>query len=251
MEYNVLAFFAHPDDETMLCGGTLALLARQGAHVHLLIATRGEGGEMGEPPLSTRESELNCAAQALGAENLSVMEYIDPTVGADNTLFAFTGDVEKLAVQIILAMQLWRVDAIITHGINGEYGHPAHKIAHRAAWRAAQVLGDQAPLLYTAQAVFPDHPYPRLANTDAPAHLIVDVSPVLQQKTQAALCHRTQHALFVRHHSEEAGRQMTVPEVISSVESLHRAWPVVEDGAPVEDALARMLLDSGSARLAG
>ncbi len=48
---NILAFFAHPDDETMLCGGTLALLARAGARVHLLIATRGEGGENGEPPV--------------------------------------------------------------------------------------------------------------------------------------------------------------------------------------------------------
>ena len=40
---NVLAFFAHPDDETMLCGGTLAILARHGAAVHYLCATRGEG----------------------------------------------------------------------------------------------------------------------------------------------------------------------------------------------------------------
>ena len=45
---NILAFFAHPDDETMLCGGTLALLAQNGASVHYLCATRGEGGELGE-----------------------------------------------------------------------------------------------------------------------------------------------------------------------------------------------------------
>ena len=51
MGLDVIAFFAHPDDETMLCGGTLALLDSLGARVHLLVATRGEGGEMGEPPL--------------------------------------------------------------------------------------------------------------------------------------------------------------------------------------------------------
>ena len=44
-----LAFFAHPDDETMLAGGTLALLAHSGVGVHYLIATSGEGGEAGEP----------------------------------------------------------------------------------------------------------------------------------------------------------------------------------------------------------
>jgi len=48
---NVLAFFAHPDDETMLAGGILALLSRGGAQVHYLCATRGEGGEVGEPPV--------------------------------------------------------------------------------------------------------------------------------------------------------------------------------------------------------
>jgi LmbE family N-acetylglucosaminyl deacetylase len=45
----VLAFFAHPDDETMLCGGTLALLSKAGIEIHLVCATRGEGGECGEP----------------------------------------------------------------------------------------------------------------------------------------------------------------------------------------------------------
>ena len=43
----ILTIIAHPDDETMLSGGTLALLARAGAEVHYLCATRGEGGEVG------------------------------------------------------------------------------------------------------------------------------------------------------------------------------------------------------------
>jgi LmbE family N-acetylglucosaminyl deacetylase len=46
---SVLAFSAHPDDETMLAGGTLALLGRAGAQVQSLCATRGEGGETWEP----------------------------------------------------------------------------------------------------------------------------------------------------------------------------------------------------------
>ena len=50
---NILAFFAHPDDETMLTGGTLALLAKRGANIHYVCATRGEGGEIGEPPVTT------------------------------------------------------------------------------------------------------------------------------------------------------------------------------------------------------
>jgi LmbE family N-acetylglucosaminyl deacetylase len=114
-----------------------------------------------------------------------------------------------------------------------------------------EVLGEEAPLFYTVQAAFPDHPYPRLANADTPAHLLVDVTPVLKQKTDAALCHRTQHDLFIRHRSEEAGRRLTVPETILPIESLHRVFPPVEDASALDDPLADLLIASTSARRAG
>ena len=85
---NILAFFAHPDDETLLVGGTLALLARQGLQVHYLCATRGEGGELGEPPQCTRqelgdvcEQEIVRAVQALGGRSLTFLGHVDPTIG--------------------------------------------------------------------------------------------------------------------------------------------------------------------------
>ena len=95
--------------------------------------------------------------------------------------------------------------------------------APRAA--QSQLIGQDAPLLYTIQGAFKEHPYPRLMNKDDPAHLVLDVSPVKQAKVNAALCHRTQHALFIRNTSKELGRPVSVPEVILEVESLHRAWP--------------------------
>ncbi len=252
---DVLAFFAHPDDETMLCGGTLALLARQGARVHILIATRGEGGEMGEPPLcsrdqlgSLRENELRCAAQALGAASLSVMDFIDPLIGPGDQLFPFTEDIEMLSAQVVEAIRFRQAGALLAHGINGEYGHPAHVLAHHAARLAIDALGAEAPLFYTVQDDFPGHPHPRLANRDAPAHLLINVQPVLEQKTAAALCHRTQHALFVRRRSQEQGRAVTVPEVIQPVESLHRVWPPPEGGPP-QDVLADLLGASGCVSL--
>ena len=76
----VLAFFAHPDDETILFGGTLALLAQLGNQVHYVSATRGEGGEVGEPPLclpaelgQVRAQEMACAVEALGGVSLNFM----------------------------------------------------------------------------------------------------------------------------------------------------------------------------------
>jgi LmbE family N-acetylglucosaminyl deacetylase len=256
MEMDVLAFFAHPDDETMLCGGTLALLARQGARVHLLIATRGEGGEMGEPALCAREelgrvreNELHCAAKALGAASLEIMDYCDPLVGPEDALFAFTDDVDKLAAQVVEAARRHNPVAILAHGVNGEYGHPAHVLVHDATRLAVHALQDDAPLFYTVQGIFPGHPHARLANNDTPAHMIIDVALVLEQKTAAAMCHRTQHALFVRRGSEEAGRALTVPEVIQAVESLHRVQPQASTDGMIHDALANLLWESGFASL--
>lgn len=252
---NVLAFFAHPDDETMLCGGTLALLARLGARVHILIATRGEGGEMGEPPLCKREqlglvraNELRCAARALGADSLSMMGFVDPLIGPGDKLFPFTEDIDTLTAQVVEAIRFRQAGVLLAHGINGEYGHPAHVLAHQAARLAVEALENEAPLFYTVQGAFPGHPHPRLANADAPAHLLLDVQSVLAQKTAAALCHRTQHALFVRRPSQELQRTVSVPEVIQPVESLHRVWPPVE-GSSLEDKLADLLLASGHVSL--
>ena len=243
---NILAFFAHPDDETILGGGTLSLLARSGARVNYLCATRGEGGETGEPPLcseaelgAVREHELVCAVGSLGGSSLTFLDYIDPRVGPDQQLYAYTQDLTFLAVQVAATIRQFGIHAVITHGSNGEYGHPAHVITHQAARIAVESFGQNAPLLYTVAAAFPEHPWPRISNPDDPAHLVLDITPVLAGKTQAALCHRTQHALFVRRRSQAAGRQLSVPEVIQRLESLHRHIPPVIGQA--DDELAILL----------
>jgi LmbE family N-acetylglucosaminyl deacetylase len=248
---NILAFFAHPDDETVFAGGALALLAQQGAQVHFLCATRGEGGETGEPPLCTqeqlgevREQELICAVQALGGRSLTFLGYTDPRVGAREELFPYTQDLTFLAGQVAATIRQFQIEAVITHGSRGEYGHPAHQLNHRASRLAVESLwqgngSGKSPLLYTVSASFPEHPRPRLVNPDDPADIILDITPVLDSKTKALLCHRTQHALFVRRSSQEAGRQLTVPEVAQRRESLHRVIPPW-DGTQ-KDRLAEML----------
>jgi len=243
---NVLAFFAHPDDETMLAGGTLALLARQGVNVHYLSATRGEGGEVGEPPIcgidelgAVREEELACAVSALGGSSLEFLGYTDPRVGPDDELYAYSGDLDRVAHQVVNAIRQVNAEAIFVHGVNGEYGHPAHILTHRAARIAVESIGGPSPLLYGVSAAFPEHPRPRLTNQDNPAHLIIDIGPALEQKIRAALCHRTQNALFVRRSSKEAGRQLSVPEVIIPLEGLHRILPPVTDR--LDDEITRLL----------
>ena len=243
---NVLAFFAHPDDETMLCGGTLSLLAAAGARVTVLCATRGEGGELGDPPVCRRDQiarvrsqELACAVQALGCHELVFLDYVDPLVGPGEELYAFSEDEEKLAEELQDQLERSGAQALLTHGSNGEYGHPAHILIYRAARRAVAACGEHAPLWYTIQAAYPSHPRPRLMNVDDPAHLVVDVSAVRERKAQAALCHRTQHDLFVRRTAELVGHPVTVQETVLEEESLRRAHPVV-DGQP-DDDLSQLL----------
>ena len=243
---DILAFFAHPDDETMFSGGMLALLARQGAAVHYLCATRGEGGEAGEPPLSTREDlgpvrakELACAVEALGGRSLAFLDYTDPSIGPDESLYPYAGDLADVAARLVRIVRQVRPQAIITHGANGEYGHPAHVLCYQAASQAVAWLAGSAPLLYCVSAAFPEHPKPRHVNRDQPAHLVLDVTAAMPQKIAAAMCHRTQHALFVRRASQAAGRKVTVPEVLLSLESLHRALPPVAAG--VNDPVAALL----------
>jgi len=246
---NVLAFFAHPDDETILAGGILALLANSGAKVHYLVATRGEGGEMGEPPLCSqeelgevREKELSCAVQTLNGWSLSLLDYVDPVVQGDQ-LYAYTEDLEKLSTEVYEVIHSRDIDVLISHGTNGEYGHPAHVITNQAATASIKKYlashPDKPIYFYTAASSFNGNPKPRLANQDDPAHIILDVYPVLGQKIAAAMCHRTQHALFVRRKSEELGRKLTVPEVIVHLESLHRVYPPVD--GPLDDPLFKLI----------
>jgi LmbE family N-acetylglucosaminyl deacetylase len=234
---SLLCLVAHPDDETILCGGTLALLARQGVDVHVACLTRGEGGEVGEPPLTdrahlgkVREQEMVCAVGKLGGKSLTFLGYIDPDIGPGEELKAPEHDATLLAGQVVASIKQAGARVVMTHGSNGEYGHPAHRLAHQMALAAVMSLGEAAPVLYSFAAAYPEHPYPRLANPADLATLVVDVQPALDAKEAAARCHRTQNALFVRRRSEAAGRTLGLREVLLAEEAYRRHWPPALSG---------------------
>ena len=94
---------------------------------------------------------------------------------------------------------------------------------HRAVMRAVEM--DVDLVFYSISAIYEDHPKPRLANEDDQADFILDIEPWYAAKLNATICHRTQHALFVRRSSIAAGRQLSLAEVTTNEESLHRMWP--------------------------
>lgn len=239
----VLIVCAHPDDETMLVGGTLALLSSRGLAVHILCATRGEGGELGEPPVCSREElgavrerELHCAAERLGAASVQVLNYVDPLIGEDETLHPFKADFGTLTCEIQTAMSAVGADVLLSHGSDGEYGHPAHQLLHRATRQAVETAAQHATF-YSFAANVPGIE-DRIWNKSELAHLVLDVRPWLDVKEAAAMCHVTQHALFRRRGAR------SIREALRTVESLHRHWPPLDDIR--QDPLADLLLAAGA-----
>src|SRR5204863_8357957 len=105
----VLAVFAHPDDESLACGGTLARLTDAGARVVLLCASRGEAGSISDPALvpdgnlgAVRTRELHQAAAILGVHDVLVMDHPDGDLRWD--------DVPELHREIVGAIHHYRPD---------------------------------------------------------------------------------------------------------------------------------------------
>jgi len=218
----ILAISAHPDDETGFTGGTLARCAELGHDVYILETTRGEGGEVGEPPLTTkenlgsfREQEVRRAADILGAKDIFFLPFIDPYMEINGIARRIDVPLADFVQAIAGYLETLQPDVVITHGSNGEYGHPQHVFTHRATRRA---LADGYPqiALLSWCAWYEPCAHARILNRDDPAHMVVDITPWHEKKVAAAMCHKTQHAMFLRNSGAP-----TVADMISKTESFH------------------------------
>ena len=195
----LLAIFAHPDDEVFRCGGTLALLSRNGVRVQVLTATRGQAGSCGDPPLcspqelgAVREAELRCACQALGILPPRVLDYQDGTLAEVNE--------EEAITRIMAVLRELQPQVLLTWPPHGLSGHPDHIAVSRWAARAferAIAEGMVGPLVVYHLAA-PQSIAQRLglsqlhATPDEQVAVTVDVGAVWEQKLTAIGCHRTQ-----------------------------------------------------------
>lgn len=226
----ILAISAHPDDE-LFGGGLLARYAAEGHAVSLCCTTRGEGGEVGEPPVGPKErlgeyrmAEQRCAAVALGLRDVVFLDFVDPHMEIDGIALPIEVPFETFQAAVESVLQRLRPDVVITHGSNGEYGHPQHVYTHRVVFAAIAALAPawQPRELWTWCASYPNSPDTRLLNQDDPADLVLDLTdtPWLAAKQAAMRCHRSQQAMFLRN-SGKADLDATVRRV----ESFHR-WPL-------------------------
>ncbi|HEY8473489.1 MAG TPA: N-acetyl-1-D-myo-inositol-2-amino-2-deoxy-alpha-D-glucopyranoside deacetylase [Natronosporangium sp.] len=155
----ILLVHAHPDDETVGTGATMAHYAAAGVPVTLVTCTLGEEGEIHVPELAQlgsdaadqlggyRIHELNAACAALGVTDHRFLggagRYRDSgmmgTPANDHPRCFWRADLDEAAGYLVEIMKEVRPRVLITYDPNGFYGHPDHIQAHRVAMRAAEL----------------------------------------------------------------------------------------------------------------
>jgi LmbE family N-acetylglucosaminyl deacetylase len=122
----LMCVLAHPDDESLGTGGTLAKYGAEGIETHVVTATRGEHGWWGAEkdypgPAAlgkTREAELLAAAEALGVRSVNFLDYVDGDLDQAHPAEAIG--------QIVEHIRRVKPQVVITFDPAGAYGHPDH-----------------------------------------------------------------------------------------------------------------------------
>jgi LmbE family N-acetylglucosaminyl deacetylase len=162
----LMAVHAHPDDEVIGTGGVLARYSAEGAQTVVVTCTNGEQGdgpggvkpgEEGHHPeevAAVRLAELRTSVALLGVGHLELLDYRDSgmegwSANKDPDVFCNV-PLGEIAGRLAELMRHYRPQVVVTYDENGNYGHPDHIQAHRAAVAAAELTGIPAKFYYSA-----------------------------------------------------------------------------------------------------
>ena len=168
MSRRALFVHAHPDDETINNGATMAQLVDDGVAVTLVTCTRGEEGEVLIPELAHlassaedklgahREIELANAMRQLGVQDHRYLgqsgKYRDSgmmgTPQNEHPNCFWRADVESAAKELAKVIDEIKPQVMVTYDENGGYGHPDHIQTNRVAMRAAELATWQVQKIY-------------------------------------------------------------------------------------------------------
>jgi len=228
------AVLAHPDDESFGCAGALALAHDAGATTRLLVVTRGEAGSpdgTSDPGLGDqRESELICAARAIGLDEVSLLDgYADGGV-ADQPF-------DRLVDEITAWLADRRPAAVITFGPHGVTGHPDHILVGSATRWAVERLADAgtAPnAVYVISPIFdPSGNRYDLSGEEQSATHRIEITHVAGRKVEALGCHASQADIG----DELAALKAAVDSGGPIYEGYHRVRPLVPAPHPEFDSV--------------
>ena len=155
----LVCFHAHPDDEAIATGGTMAKASAAGHRVVLVLATRGEEGEQlpgvlpdGAELGAWREREARASAALLGCDRVAFLGYRDSGMAGEPTNDApdsfCQADEFEAARRLAGILATEGADVLTIYDSHGGYGHPDHMAVHRVGTRAAELAG--VPRVYWA-----------------------------------------------------------------------------------------------------
>ena len=139
----LMAILAHPDDESLGLGGTLAKYSAEGVETYLVCATRGERGRFGDAQVRpapeevgrVREAELRAAARELGVKEVHFLDYQDKDLDQANP--------EEAIGRIVAHLRRVQPQIVITFAPDGAYGHPDHIAISQFATAATVIAADE------------------------------------------------------------------------------------------------------------
>ena len=246
MTFTVVSFHAHPDDEALLTGGTLARCAAEGHRVVIVTATDGAAGLADAHPRTelgaARLQELQVAATALGAQRVVSLGY--PDGGFSDV------PLDQAADALLAVLQEENADVLTTYDRAGGYGHPDHVRVHHVGAAAAQRAGTPVVLEATvdrtllvratrlmrvlpgALRVRPQAFATSYSARDEITHR-VDVRPYLAAKRAALQAHHSQTTGARR---RTVGYLSTLPPVVSR-SVLGHEWFIERGRSPANPML--------------
>ncbi len=145
----LVCFHAHPDDEAISTGGTMARAAAEGHRVVLVVATNGDWGEVpddladGESLVDRRVAEAQRSAEILGVHRVVWLGYRDSGMNgweqnAHGEAF-LNAPVDEAAARLAAVLREEDATTLTVYDWHGNYGHPDHVQVHRVGHRAAQL----------------------------------------------------------------------------------------------------------------
>lgn len=227
----IVYFHAHPDDEVVLTGGSIARAADEGHRVVLVVATNGDHGDVPadlaetETLIDRRRTETERSAAVLGIKHVLWLGYGDSGMTGweqNNHAASFwQADVEDAAERLAKILIAEKATVLVTYDWHGVYGHPDHVKAHRVGKRAAEIARTprflEATMNREVMSLFAERSGREDFDPNGPAddgnpfgqpeaelNYAVDVSDYVGRKREALACHASQIS--------DAGEMLQMPE---------------------------------------
>jgi LmbE family N-acetylglucosaminyl deacetylase len=218
----LVCFHAHPDDEAIATGGSMARAVEEGHRVVLVVATNGDHGEVpddlapGETLVDRRRAETAKSAEVLGIHRVAWLDYADSGMTGwdqnDHEHSFHQAPLDEAAERLAAILREEQADVLTTYDWHGGYGHPDHIKVHHVGHRAAELASTPSVFESTMNrdafvrmmALMPaeeqvefdpngpsDDGNP-FGSTEAEITLEVDVTPWVVRKRASIACHASQ-----------------------------------------------------------